>query len=127
MVADHAVGAANYAIPQNLQSYRIRTLAPKWCLRAAMYLNCKCEHITLSIKLTTSLLPQVLEQPDSLSSEKLSILENLFTATSVPQNQTDLCRWLLSFKKVLPKAAAGGAGSTKRANLANKEATPGSK
>ena len=50
MVADHAVGAANYAIPQNLQSYRIRTLAPKWCLRAAMYLNCKCEHITLSIK-----------------------------------------------------------------------------
>ena len=41
MVADHAVGAANYAIPQNLQSYRIR---------AAMYLNCKHEHITLSIK-----------------------------------------------------------------------------
>ncbi|XP_063686288.1 cilia- and flagella-associated protein 54-like isoform X2 [Bolinopsis microptera] len=62
----------------------------------------------------------VLEQPDSLSSEKLSILENLFTVTSVPQNQTELCRWLLSFKKVLPKAAAGGVGS-KRATPGNKE------
>ena len=59
---------------------------------------------------------QVLEQPDSLTSEKLYVLDNLLSVTGIPQNHVDLCRWLLSFQKVLPRPgdkSRGTPGATK--------------
>ncbi|KAL5267791.1 hypothetical protein ACHWQZ_G004738 [Mnemiopsis leidyi] len=59
--------------------------------------------LTDFLGLDLAITKEVLEQPDFLTSEKLSILDNLLTVNSVPQTSPDLCRWLLSFVKVLPK------------------------
>jgi len=77
--------------------------------------------------LDAALSKDILEESGTLAAAGLSILENIFSpSTSIPHNNPDMCRWLLSFIKIINRPSDKPPTAKSRGS-SSRETTPKTK